>query len=300
MAFLLSREESVKDGIIRIINEQVDDCLNHIFHYDKDPVCSVHEMRKNFKRIRAVLRLVRKETGEKFYQRENIRFRDVGRLLAPVRETTVHINTLETLYELFSSKIDKPLYDKLKKKLENRRNIVTGRIIKQQKALPIIEKSLIEAKKEIADIPIGHNNFKALSGGLKIVYARGRKGYKRAYKKPNIEKLHEWRKRVKYFWHQTEILRNAWPKMLKSLSKSLDKLSDHLGIEHDLAELYLIIQEEAQLLEDQKQIESIHQLIAEKRKKEQEKAWSYGENIFYEKPSQFVERLAHYWNHPIT
>lgn len=80
-------------------------------------------------------------------------------------------------------------------------------------------------------------SFRALRGGLKRTYRRGRTGRKRAFAAPTTERLHEWRKRVKYHWYHVRLLQNVWPEPMKVRRRELKVLADLLGDDHDLAVL---------------------------------------------------------------
>src|SRR4051794_37864127 len=77
MAFRLKRAERVGKGVKRIVRRQVGEALQGLQKTPSEDE-TVHEARKHFKKVRAVLRLVRDEVGDKVYRRENARFRDAG------------------------------------------------------------------------------------------------------------------------------------------------------------------------------------------------------------------------------
>ena len=58
MAFQLEATESVRKGVKRIVAKQLDNALQELGAPNRDEV--VHEIRKRFKRIRAVLRILHK------------------------------------------------------------------------------------------------------------------------------------------------------------------------------------------------------------------------------------------------
>jgi hypothetical protein len=62
---------------------------------------AVHEARKDLKKLRAVLRLVRDDLGDAVYRSENVRFRDAGRMLSGARDAHVRVETLAALRERF-------------------------------------------------------------------------------------------------------------------------------------------------------------------------------------------------------
>src|SRR5262249_53506969 len=102
MAFELKPEETHRKGDRRLVPKQMEEALEHLTGPHKESRDeAVHEARKCFKKIRAVLRLVRPVIGEKSYREENICFRDAGRPLTEVRDAKIFIETLDQLAEHF-------------------------------------------------------------------------------------------------------------------------------------------------------------------------------------------------------
>ena len=62
---------------------------------------AVHEARKDMKKLRALLRLVRGELGDRVYAAENACFRDTARELSGVRDADVMLATLGDLEERY-------------------------------------------------------------------------------------------------------------------------------------------------------------------------------------------------------
>src|SRR5438105_7666864 len=62
-----------------------------------DPDEATHDARKRTKRLRALLRLVRRELGDDVYHRENGALRDAARRLSPVRDAWVLVEALDDL-----------------------------------------------------------------------------------------------------------------------------------------------------------------------------------------------------------
>lgn len=90
MAFYLRDRESVAVRFKRIANEQAKKALFQVtVVIQQDPSEAVHDARKRFKKIRALLRLVRDQLGEDVYQSENACFRALGRRLSDVRDAQV-------------------------------------------------------------------------------------------------------------------------------------------------------------------------------------------------------------------
>jgi hypothetical protein len=83
-AFKLKKKESAKKGIRRVAHDRAEDAVGLLRDEEADPIEAVHEARKDLKKLRATLKLVRPLIGDKTYGRENARFRDAGRALSDV------------------------------------------------------------------------------------------------------------------------------------------------------------------------------------------------------------------------
>jgi CHAD domain-containing protein len=131
---------------------------------------------------------------------------------------------------------------------------------------------------------------------LKNTYKQGRKALKKVKTSPDAEHFHEWRKKVKYLWYQIRLLWNAWPEVLSGYEKSLYKLSYYLGLEHDLAELERLNSDSVifkQIPDAEKKV--LSKKIEHRRQKIQSKTWPQGERLYIEKPKEFTDRIAQYW-----
>jgi hypothetical protein len=106
MSFELRSGDSLRKGIRRVIRKQLDDALEELtgeHRGQRDE--AVHETRKCFKKVRAVLRLVRPVIGTKAYRAENTCLRDAARPLTEVRDAKILIETLDGLIEHFREHI---------------------------------------------------------------------------------------------------------------------------------------------------------------------------------------------------
>lgn len=313
MGFQLKAGESLIDGIRRITLEQIDKALTQLsdpsFNRDK----AVHNARKTCKRLRAVLRLIRDEVGYEYYRQENIRFRDASRLLAPARDSAVMVETLDSLLTRFREFDSTPLPTELQEILgqvvpvpekqfsylrENliQRHHVYSRQVLETDAVPQFIITFREARLNVVDWPIQQDSFNAISGGLHRVYGRGCKRMAKAAKTTTTETLHDWRKRVKYLWHQLEVIQPIWPTMLTELAEDLHTLSSYLGDEHDLAELQQLIIKTPSLLPDEQQQQQLFAMTDYRRKEYQAEAWDLGHQLYAEAPEVFVDHMQSHWN----
>src|SRR5262249_21269392 len=102
MSFELKPGESPRKGVRRIVRKQGEDALEVLtgsHNGSRDE--AVHEARKSFKKVCAVLRLVRPVIGEAVFRAENACFRDAARPLTEVRDAKILVETLDGLTEHF-------------------------------------------------------------------------------------------------------------------------------------------------------------------------------------------------------
>lgn len=273
----------LQQEINRIFHEQIDYAVSCLQNAESDQEKSIHEARKSLKKNRAVLRLIRNALGSDIYKRENIFFRDLGRALAPLRDAAVWVQTLDKL-EIPRVRIHSPR-DELQQRYEHIREAWQ----QQTHNLENMITSLQNHKSRVDQWPPLGNDFETIANNIKRVYRRGRKGMQKSGNQPKDRELHDWRKRVKYLWHQMQILNPIWPQMLNTTADALHDLADLLGEDHDL----VVLKQRLQTMPDV--AKALPTAIETKRSGLQERARSLGKRLYAEKPAAFVERLGTYW-----
>jgi len=294
MSYRLQADESFSEGIKRIAREQLDRAVEQLTEAE-DRDGAVHEARKHFKKIRAVLRLVRDEIGESAYKPENVCYRDAGRELAPVRDSFVRMETLDALAAQFAETLAPGAFEGLREGLVRRHVEIKHHILEDEQAAESVVTTLREARGRIADWPVEHDDVSAFEGGLRRVYKRGRNRLAEARDEPGVAILHEWRKRVKYLWYHVRILRPIWSDPLQVLADEIHDLSSHLGDYHDLAVLRETVVEEPGVCAGREEAQHLTGLIDRRRAQLQAAAWPLGERIYVETPDAFVSRVGVYW-----
>lgn len=294
MSYRLESSESLSVGIRRIATEQITAALHALRNDDSDLGETVHETRKRFKKIRALLRLIRKEVGEKVYQQENSFYRAAGRQLAPLRDSHVLIDTLDSLTDYFEEALSGDAFQYLREQL-----VQHEQALRQQDqgegTIAEIAAALDEARQRVATWPLDTNDFSALQPGLQRSYKRGRKRLAGAYTDCTPVAFHEWRKCVKDLGYQLRMLKPIWPELIDPLIDELHTLSDDLGDDHDLDQLCAVISAESNLFRYQNEREALAALITQRRLALEARARPLGVKLYAEAPAAFVERHAVYW-----
>ena len=279
--------------IKRILLEQADRAIWQLTTPGLDVDTAVHDVRKCFKRLRGVLRLVRDDIGEKRFAELNALFRDAGRELSDIRTSAVLSETLEKVHERFPQQLSEAEVQRLTARLRAHHEALRDQIVPRETLFSQVAAELQHGRKLIKRLPLQGNHFP--SPGLRRVYARGRRGLARCQKDPAVAHFHEWRKRVKYLRFHIRILSPAWPPVLGGVTAELVVLSELLGLDHDLAELHRTLTEHPELrLRGAEQGKTVR-LIGFYRQELEARSFSMGVRLYAEKPGDFVNRMHAYW-----
>jgi CHAD domain-containing protein len=264
--FRLHEEEPVSDGLVRIARGQVDSAIRDLKTGSED---AVHEARKSFKRLRAVVRLARDQLGEEVYRRENRDLRDLGRRLSGARDSEVLLETLDSVADVY------PTPPGLQESLAAEHALAA-----RQLPTDGVVRELHELRTRIACWPLEQDGIESLEPGFRRIYRRARRAYRRAQRDPAVENLHELRKRTKDVWYCTQILRPASPNRMKRLARSAHELSDLIGQEHDLA-----------ILADRVQADPLARLIESRREGLLRELLPLGQRLYRKKPRKVARAL---------
>jgi CHAD domain-containing protein len=283
-AYRLEEGEPLSKVLAGIARGRIDHALDELRgQTDSTPEEAVHGARKDMKKLRALLRLVRGELGEQRFARENACFRDAARELAGARDADVMVETLGSL------ELPAGLGWELRKVIQasrERDGAGADREAATRDAIAILK----EARKRVGDWPLEDDSFEALAGGLRRTYRRGRRDFKAARAEPSVEALHEWRKRVKDLWYHQTLLRRLWPPVMTAVGDEAHELSDRLGDDHDLAVLADWFKEHTEPDPD------LQAAIDRRRAELQRDAFALGARLYADKPSAYVRRLERLWD----
>ena len=254
---------------------------------------AVHEARKDMKKLRALLRLVRGPLGDRVYRAENACFRDVARGLSGVRDADVMLATLGDLEQRYG---DLPgAGSRLRPALVAHRFRMSAASL--DPASKTAAETLGEARERVANWPLESDGFATFEQGFSRIYRQGRRDLRAAQKLPSAERMHEWRKRVKDLWYQLQLLEDSWKPVMSALADEAHELSDRLGDEHDLTVLREWAHRHMSTLNgDDPGLRGFDVLLEARRRELQEEAFAYGARLYADKPSVFVARLEGWWD----
>jgi CHAD domain-containing protein len=294
-AYRLLDGEPVGPGMKRVITAQVDDAIAQLRgEADKDPAEAIHEARKDIKKIRSALRLVRDTIGDDDWRRENEHYRECARKLSDFRDAEILVEALDGLGERFGIGT-RERSGRLRNELgqENRAAHDEGAV---DRAMAGAAADLEQGRSRIDSLPLDADGWDLIGPGLHRSYRRGRKRVRAVEDLPSVTNLHEWRKRVKDLWYQLRLVRDADRDLLEPLVDHSHDLSDHLGDDHDLALLREQVQRRAAAFADPADQRHLLEQVDQRRGELQFAALSLGRRIYDEKPKRAVKRLERRWD----
>lgn len=294
MAYQLKRKESVEQGVQRIAREQLGKAIQELQDDELDRHETVHQVRKRFKKIRGLIRLVRPGFDGQ-YSELNRWYRDAGRRLTRVRDAESMLEALRRLRSRFDEPLAATAFANVEARLKECRRKIANESIDLDEVLVELCEELQVARHVAGEWALSGDDRAVVSGGFTKTYRRGFRARAEADGKRNDELLHEWRKRMKYHWYHSRLLRNVWKPVVKARTDELDELSDLLGDDHDLAVFTRVIKDDPKSFGPDQTVELLMGVIGSRRKQLQKAAFRLGDRLCAEKPKALRKRFERYW-----
>ena len=295
MSYRLEADEKPTAGMRRIALERAERAAERlrVAGTVEDPSECIHAARKDLKKLRAVVRLLRHELGDDLYRAENERYRDAGRLLSTSRDAEAKLGALEDLRQRFSGRLaPADTSDWLDELRRERDRAVRAARMGDADSIEAALKAVEDGRARIEAWPLETNSWKLVGLDIDRAYRRGRREMNRAAGDPSGANMHQWRKRAKDLWYQLRILRDARPKALGESLEWADELADTLGDHHDLTVLRDdLLRRELPLAERPALVAA----IAERQEELAGAAFELGERLYARKPKAFRFEMRRGW-----
>lgn len=288
MAFRFDARQAADEEVRRVVTDRLVQAETSLASGTPK---GVHETRKRLKELRAFLRLLHGALGKRAFASRNRRLRDLGRQLSSLRDSAALVESWDKLGESDRKRFASPAMKRVRQRLQER----ADQQIAAASGHPELLEELTALREEVAGWKLSGKGFGLFARGLEDNYKAGRQALKTARDKPTDETLHDWRKRVKDHWYHTQLLAAAWPAEFKTRQKSLKRLSEYLGDDHDLAVMQLLLESEPTLFGASNTRLAIGESLAQQRERLQAKAFSLGLRLYLDKPTALAERWRDLW-----
>lgn len=294
-AYRLLADEDAATGVRRAIAGRLDKAAERLREAseagaDGDALAeAIHGARKDLKKARAALRLVREDLGKKTFKRENRALRDAARTLSASRDAEVKVATLDALTDGDGDVPPGATALWREALVADRDQTVGEESGGTEQAVAAIE----EVAARAPDWTLRTDGWELLGPGLDTAYREGREAFAALGDSPDFEAVHELRKRGKDLWYQLRLLRDAWQPVLEPTAEEVHDFTDLLGDHHDLAVLCIDLVGREDV--DAVHRETLRRLIEVRQADLITAALAAGERIYAEKPKAFSRRVRAYW-----
>lgn len=248
---------------------------------------AVHELRKDARKLRAVLRLAR--PGLDAFKYENRQLRDAARALSGQRDAAVRVESLDALTASYADEIDRRAFAGLRAALQRE-----AKVTAPPPELDAMIAALHDAARRSAGWEIEGKGREILRRGLVTTLERAARALARAEDDPGPEALHELRKRTKDHRAHMRVLRPLWPRMIRAREKEAKRLSELIGDHHDLDALRAAIADLG-LPRDDTVREAICALAARRQADLAAEAMPLARRLFGAPPEDVAGRMIRLW-----
>jgi CHAD domain-containing protein len=286
----LDRDEALGEGLKRIAAGRAEEAIERlrgIAAGEVDQASAVHGARKDTKKLRTVLRLLRNELPKDVYEQEMECYREAARLLSTARDAEVKLETLDDLAE-GTSELPEEAVEAWRRILDRDREAAVNIASDPEAAIERLEGGLAR----IEGWRLEGDSWRMINGTLKRAYKRGRRAMRAAGVHPSETHFHQWRKRAKDLWYALQIVSGAWSETLDPLAEEAHRLTGLLGDHHDLAVLRVDLGERRLGEEETRLLEAA---IEARQADLAREAFPLGRRLYAERPKAFARRLRRYW-----
>ena len=294
MAYRIRPARNAGKEVRKVALERIDKAIQALAAEPDRRAEGVHQARKRFKELRALLRLVREPLGARF-RLDNRRLRDMARRLAESRDAAAMLESWDAL-----ARRNRPLFasaplQQVRAQLQQR--AAPDGVVHVGFAADVAQvlTELRELNQDAQHWKLAGKGFGLLHGGLCRSYADGVRDLARVEREATDELLHEWRKRVKDHWYHCQLLAPCWPEALNGRAVQLKQVADALGDDHDLAMMQQLMQHEPALFGTPQTRDELQRCIGQRRRELQREAMRLGRRLYAETPKALAARLGAYW-----
>ena len=289
MSYELRQDETVGDGIRRIVCHQIEAAIRASGAEQNGKGSPVHETRKHLKKARSALRFAAGEIEPGLWKREDRYLRKVAQLISEVRDAEVRLQTVRQLREFARGK---------KRSFQETEELLAFELDSFLAAFSEwpeeAKQRLTQTLERIRAWELDDLRCKQLRRCVQKTYKRGRNALKAAIEKTSTKNLHTFRKRTKELWYQLRVLRPLAPAVFGELNDELKTIGQYLGQVHDLA---FVAERLSAIGSARKHGDRILNALIDSREKELERtAIALGERFYAERPRQFARRVARYFS----
>lgn len=256
---------------------------------------AIYAARKSIKRLRSMLRLVRRGTGEDAFGEWNTRLREAAHALGLARERAALVEIAKHLAGLATAP-DAPSQATAARlvKLAGMHGQATADDVATAEAASRVTRDLSLLSREILPWRASSDG-RVIETGLLTAYGRGAQDLASGLETGDADMLHEARKRVVHLRYQLDAISSAWPRPIKAFVREAQGLREVLGDFNDMTELTRAIKDPGSTLHSVPRRADWLGLAAAECLRLKGEIRARGALVFAEMPDAFASRHKAYW-----
>jgi CHAD domain-containing protein len=310
MPFQIEAGETLREAILRTRNERLDKAIAALQGKPQPSAEAIHDARREFKRLRSLVRLVRGSMDKPVRVREDQALGNAGRALAQSRDAAALLETVEKVFGTLmpedrksrrispeGQKLLQQVCDELRdhagRELDPLEMKATVKLLRDMKRRVWLPSSTAS---EDWSVTVGKGLWRTYRQGRELFAISDSVGLLNA----SDELWHESRKRAKTLGYQLRFLRKIWPGTLNAIAEQLEELSERLGEDHDLALIRLrltqVVLPETNFEQFSAARLNLIRTIDRRRRRLQNEALRRSRLVYLEQPRRFLKRMHRYWD----
>lgn len=196
------------------------------------PNVAVHEMRKTFKRIRALLKFYN-DFPEEFSPDFAQQIKYFGRSLTTMRESFVNLQLFEKVTSANTMIAERKIKTAREKLAEKNREIIERGFLESEAYLPM-QKFAGNLQRQLESVAVSIPSLTQFIGQLEYSYRQSFEIYLKLNTASDSDAIHELRKKLKQLYYQFDFIRYVHPRFFRLKTYHLNNITEQLGEDHDL------------------------------------------------------------------
>jgi CHAD domain-containing protein len=293
VAYQIKGRRAVGKQLTRIVAREFQQALKEI---GGDRVVNrpeaVHEARKSVKKIRAIVRLFRRDLGND-YRVQNRELRTIAHQLSSLRDVDAAANMMKSVRDRYPLLVTSTIFAAVHRGLRSRKRGTVARLHLDH-LLPRVARELRRLAKATPRRIRRMGGYASIRAGMLRAYRRARKAMAGVQASPEDVRFHSWRRRVKDHWYHVRLF-EALDAHAGARARGLKRLETWLGDDHNLVLLRTTILTAPARFGDELTTAVVLGCVAKYHATLRRRALKLGERMLAGKPDAFRRSIESWW-----
>lgn len=291
MSFRIKTRGRIGASLKRVADQEIAAAVAELQSMEAKSVSeAIHEARKHFKKLRALVQLLREPLGAQMVKEEQAFYRDTGREFQRLRDAYAQAATLRSLVDRFFETRRPPIV------------LAAGRVLaaeelgaRRKMAKNAVGKAVLagltEARLRVAGWELDDYRWKDLRSALRRSYRRAREAWRHACVEPKPRALHDWRRHTKELFYHATLCHGIAPDFMEELAGELEVLGEFLGDDHDIVVLRELLERHPREIPPGEARDAFFEMFTLRREELLDAAFDLAGRTFAEPPDEFIDAL---------